>query len=485
MTSPSSIREQHDISSFERERRLAATRLIALVFLGSLSALTVLFAGFALVGTVFHVQLVFILATIVMLLICVALYGFGVFFAGRGRLQISVLTTLGGALLSIILITIFWKFLLDHRLSDVVLTLLAASGVGIVLASAIGDRWMIYATTVVMNLLTVVLVGLFPLASGEEWIALAVALNIQWATAAITIATSGNYRRTLDELGSAYAQVQRLDDLKDQFITNINHELRTPIMTLQGYVEYLRLSRHEMDGAEEEEMFARASRAGYNLVTLLSSILDNRRIDQNAEDFTPVPVPVYETLQAALLLLDPRESELGEHDLQIKIHRNVMILGESVRLQQILINLISNAIKYSPPATPILIAAHVMPRTSSRGWTFRQTREALPEQIEIIVRDWGLGIPPDQIQLLFNRFVRLPRDLASTIVGNGLGLYLCRVLARAMGGDVWVESTGTFGEGSTFHVILPSAMTPDEESAAEATDPRMQVISVGSPKKAR
>ncbi len=80
--------------------------------------------------------------------------------------------------------------------------------------------------------------------------------------------------------------------------------------------------------------------------------------------------------------------------------------------------------------------------------------------IEIRVRDFGLGIPPEHIALLFERFVRLPRDLASRVVGNGLGLYLCRQLAQAMGGRIWAESAGVEGEGSTFHLLLPATRAP-------------------------
>jgi signal transduction histidine kinase len=76
--------------------------------------------------------------------------------------------------------------------------------------------------------------------------------------------------------------------------------------------------------------------------------------------------------------------------------------------------------------------------------------------VEMTVRDYGLGVPPEQQGLLFNRFVRLPRDLASTVIGNGLGLYLCRTLAEAMGGSIRLESSGVPGEGSAFIVRLPA-----------------------------
>jgi signal transduction histidine kinase len=80
-----------------------------------------------------------------------------------------------------------------------------------------------------------------------------------------------------------------------------------------------------------------------------------------------------------------------------------------------------------------------------------------PDMVDISIRDHGLGIPSDQIPLLFNRFVRLPRDLASNVPGNGLGLYLCQAYAEGMGGHIAIESSGIDGEGSTFHLRLPLA----------------------------
>jgi len=84
---------------------------------------------------------------------------------------------------------------------------------------------------------------------------------------------------------------------------------------------------------------------------------------------------------------------------------------------------------------------------------------AIAPAVEIVVSDNGLVIPPEQIPLLFQRFVRLPRDLASTITGTGLGLYLCRMYMEAMGGRIWVESSGVPSEGSRFYLQLQTPPT--------------------------
>lgn len=94
--------------------------------------------------------------------------------------------------------------------------------------------------------------------------------------------------------------------------------------------------------------------------------------------------------------------------------------------------------------------------------------------VEMTVRDYGLGIPPEQMGLLFHRFVRLPRDLASAISGNGLGLSLCQKLTVAMGGRIWAESTGVEGEGSTFHVLLPQALDSDTTPEHDQTGQHIQ-----------
>ena len=167
------------------------------------------------------------------------------------------------------------------------------------------------------------------------------------------------YRQTLSALGSAYRRAQQLDSLKAQFITHINHELRTPIMTLQGYVEYLRLGHDFLPSEEVEAALAGASQSADALVGLLNNILDIRRIETN-QTAEPQPVHVREALDVALALIDPRLGGESVRDLHLSIPDDLIVWGDPVRLQQILIDLLSNAVKYSAPGTPVEVSGRLV-----------------------------------------------------------------------------------------------------------------------------
>lgn len=262
-------------------------------------------------------------------------------------------------------------------------------------------------------------------------------------------------QRDLVDARIATERAQQLDSLKDQFITSVNHELRTPLMTMTGYIDILADPEAQATPEKQRQMLGLARNAGESLVHLVKSILDTRRIDQEAANFVPEVVNVQEALQVSISLIDTREADPTGRRLQIQVPGNLVVWGEPVRIQQVLTNLLSNAIKYSPPEMPIAVTARLVTEKNTRLLGLGATPRPSQHMVEITVRDWGLGIPLEQQDLLFRRFVRLPREIAGNIHGTGMGLYLCRVYIEAMGGRVWVASTGVEGEGSTFHVRLP------------------------------
>src|SRR5579871_2771668 len=154
--------------------------------------------------------------------------------------------------------------------------------------------------------------------------------------------------RDLVDARIATQRAEQLDALKDQFITSVNHELRTPLMTMTGYIDLL--ADPEMNTSPEKrvDMLERARNAGANLSYLVRSILDTRRIEDDARNFTPDVVNLREATEAALSLIDTREADPAGRRLHLQIPENLTIWGDQVRIQQILTNLLSNAIKYSP-----------------------------------------------------------------------------------------------------------------------------------------
>src|SRR5258708_5468355 len=142
-----------------------------------------------------------------------------------------------------------------------------------------------------------------------------------------------------------YERARQLDELKDQFITNVNHELRNPVMLMQGYVELLRLKGQELPAERREALIQRASRAGDSLVELLQSILDVRRLDQGARDFTPEAVPVLAALTAAAELVDPRDDRAIERELRVNVPAGLAGGGGEGGMQEILVEPLSHAVK--------------------------------------------------------------------------------------------------------------------------------------------
>jgi signal transduction histidine kinase len=162
-------------------------------------------------------------------------------------------------------------------------------------------------------------------------------------------------------------------------------------------------------------------------------------------------VNLSELIQAVTSMLTPRLRQ-EQREIITPTETNLHVLVDPLRLRQVLTNLLTNAINYSPGGTPIEIRVTLQRPASAPALL---ASKAL--QVYIGIHDQGIGIPADQQARLFEPFVRLEAARALAARGTGLGLFLSRQLLTSMGGSIWIESAGTAGEGTTMWISVPLA----------------------------
>jgi signal transduction histidine kinase len=244
----------------------------------------------------------------------------------------------------------------------------------------------------------------------------------------------------------AYERQRQLNQLKDEFILNVNHELRSPLMALGGWLEVLNLYHEQLDRAMKANYLSKALESYEAIMLLVNNVLDVAQVN----GMTPLQMevcPLTEVVREELEGFDPRA--VRDFTIQVNVPEQVSVWANRHYLRRILCNLLSNAFKYAPRRTCIIIDARV---DDKRG------RTDVAPQIALCVKDAGPGIPLAEQPFLFEKFVRLKRDLATSVRGCGLGLYISKQLVEVMGGHIWVESSGREGEGSCFCFTLSSAI---------------------------
>lgn len=251
------------------------------------------------------------------------------------------------------------------------------------------------------------------------------------------------------ELAIAYEQQCQDSKLKDQFMLSINHELRTPLTELHGYLELLHYTQGTIDAETHESYLSHALHGSYELQRMVDTVLEALRSEYARESAHNEEVIVTSVVQEVVELFDPGKREA--YQINLAVPAELTVQADRQYLRQILSNLLSNAFKYTPSHTTIVVGAQEVPATIP-------STDAL-SHVHIWVQDYGPGIPPDNIALLFGKFFRLARHQTSSIRGNGLGLYICKQLVESMNGRIWVESSGVPGEGSRFCFSLPSVQS--------------------------
>lgn len=232
---------------------------------------------------------------------------------------------------------------------------------------------------------------------------------------------------------------------KSQFLATMSHELRTPLNAISGHVSLVLEEIHGPVTEEQRGALTRVMLAQEHLLGLINDVLSFARLEGGRVEYHVEPIDVTEVISSVHPLVEPQMTAKG---ISLVVNtpaepHAVMVCADRDKLAQILINLLSNATKFTDTGGTVTVGLQTSPGHNNR-------RHAV-----INVDDTGIGIPPDKLDSIFDPFVQVRPELTRTRDGTGLGLAISRDLARGMGGDLHVESE--VGKGSSFTVRLPLA----------------------------
>jgi signal transduction histidine kinase len=261
--------------------------------------------------------------------------------------------------------------------------------------------------------------------------------------------------RLHEEIKRKNALLQEYDRLKSEFVAIVAHDFRRPLMAIRGFAELV-LEEPDITADARQEFMRTVIRETDGLAHLADDTLLITRIETGEFQHR------WSEIDLGPFILEAVPLGLSDHSVLMDVPAGFpKIIGDPDRLRQVLNNLTSNAVKYSPNGGSITV----------------RCRERGSQHVVIEVVDHGIGIPPDQIDRLFQKFQRARSEEHNRISGTGLGLYICRLIVEGHGGQIWVESE--LGKGSTFGLVLPldaraagKARKPEEPAAAEKTTPK-------------
>lgn len=237
--------------------------------------------------------------------------------------------------------------------------------------------------------------------------------------------------RLHEELKRANALLQEYDRLKSEFVAIIAHDFRKPLMAIRGFAELV-LEEPDIPADARQEFMRTVISETEGLARLAEDTLLITRMETGESEYR------WSEIDLGPFVLDAVPLGLSEHSILMDIPAAFpKIVADPDCLRQVLTNLVTNAIKYSPGGGSISV----------------RCRERGSQHVVIEVSDHGIGIPADQIPRLFQKFQRVRTEEHMRISGTGLGLYICRLIVEGHGGQIWVESE--VGKGSTFGLVLP------------------------------
>ena len=235
------------------------------------------------------------------------------------------------------------------------------------------------------------------------------------------------------ELQSAKEQAESASQVKTQFLSSMSHELRTPLNAILGFTQLIEMNDNIGD---DDDNVQEIKRAGHHLLDLVNQILDLSQIESGRLNLKIENVPINTTIEKCISLVENSLSNVFNISVElVKQEPDYIVLADKVRLNQVFINLLNNALKYNRENGSVKVSIE----------------KDGADQIKVLITDTGVGISPDNIERLFEPFERLEFKNGN-IEGSGIGLTVTRQLITAMKGEIGVKSEE--GVGSTFWVTL-------------------------------
>ncbi|RRR74154.1 MAG: PAS domain-containing protein [Candidatus Viridilinea halotolerans] len=291
-------------------------------------------------------------------------------------------------------------------------------------------------------------------ADGQVMVILGVASDIT-----VRKQTEADLRHAYNDLSAANAQLARANRLKDEFLANMSHELRTPLNAIIGRTESLREGLYGTLDPSQHTALATIEESGRHLLELITDILDLSKIEADRLYFEIQQVSIPDLCDACQRLVS-LTAEQRNLTLSVSLDPQLpAVYSDGRRLRQILLNLLANAIKFTPAGGEVTLAV---------------TWQPTEEQIHFQVEDSGIGIAADKIDQLFQPFVQIDSGLQRQFPGTGLGLALVARLVERLGGSIRVRSAP--GEGSCFNVALPATNSAAQHSATPAPRNGLRIL---------
>ncbi len=239
-----------------------------------------------------------------------------------------------------------------------------------------------------------------------------------------------------------FSEDAALTQAHTDFVSTVSHEFRTPLTSIKGFADTLLQYGGKLSEEQQRRFISIIKDQADRLIRLVENLLSVSRIGAGRLEMSYRPVPLLKLVDKVVQSI--KIKGVGDREFEIEMNPSLPpVWADADRLEQVLLNLVDNAAKYSHPGSTIKVAGRLAPDAE--------------DQVCIDVVDQGIGIPPEHLEEIFTKFYRIDSPLTQQVEGTGLGLYIVRSLTQAMGGDITVESTPERGTAFTLRFQAATA----------------------------